>query len=194
MEETLLAICLGVALSAACGFRVFIPPFVMSASALLGGVDLPASADWMENPAAFAALGAATLVEVAGFYIPWVDNLLDTVATPAAIVAGTLITGSFAPELDPVLRWTMAGVLGGGAAGGIQTLTSLTRLASTTTTGGIGNPVFSTLENILAVVFSLLAFALPLIAIAALIALTLFAVRRVAHLRHPRQGEHERGT
>ncbi len=187
--DTLLAICLGVALSAACGFRVFIPPFVMSASAIFGGADLPPSADWMETNAAFAALGAATLVEVAGFYVPWVDNLLDTIAMPAAIAAGTLITGSFAPELDPVLRWTMAGILGGGAAGGIQSLTSLTRLASTTSTGGIGNPVFSTLENILAVVFSLLAFALPLIAIAALIALALFAVRRVARLRQPERSQ-----
>ena len=185
--ETLLAICLGVALSAACGFRVFIPPFVMSASALFGGVDLPASADWMETNAAFAALGAATLVEVAGFYIPWVDNLLDTVAMPAAIAAGTLITGSFAPELDPVLRWTMAGVLGGGAAGGIQSLTSLTRLASTTTTGGIGNPVFSTAENVLAILFSLLAFTLPIIAVILLAAFVIFAVRRVVRLRGPKQ-------
>lgn len=185
--DTLLAICLGVALSAACGFRVFIPPFVMSTSAVFGGVDLPTSADWMETNAAFAALGAATLAEVAGFYIPWVDNLLDTVAMPAAIAAGTLITGSFAPELDPVLRWTLAGLVGGGAAGGIQGLTSLTRLASTTTTGGVGNPVFSTAENVLAVVFSLLAFALPLIAIAALVAFVIFAVRRVVRLRQPQR-------
>ena len=183
--DTLLAICLGVALSAACGFRVFIPPFVMSASAMLGGVDLPASADWMETNAAFAALGAATLAEVAAFYVPWVDNLLDTVAAPAAVVAGTLITGSFVPELDPVLRWTMAGILGGGAAGGVQALTSVTRLASTTTTGGVGNPVFSTVENVLAVFFSLLAFALPLIAVAALLALVLFAARRVFRQRQP---------
>ncbi len=185
--DTLLAICLGVALSAACGFRVFIPPFVMSASAMFGGVDLPASADWMETNAAFAALGAATLAEVAGFYIPWVDNLLDTIAAPAAVVAGTLITGSFVPELDPVLRWTMAGILGGGAAGGIQALTSVTRLASTTTTGGVGNPVFSTVENVLAVLFSLLAFMLPIIAIILLIALVIFAVRRVVRLRGPKQ-------
>ena len=174
-------------MSAACGFRVFIPPFVMSASATFGGVDLPASANWMETNAAFAALGAATLAEVAGFYIPWVDNLLDTLAAPAAVIAGTLITGSFVPELDPVLRWTMAGILGGGAAGGVQALTSVTRLASTTTTGGIGNPVFSTAENVLAVVFSLLAFALPLIAVAALIALALFALRRISRLRRPQQ-------
>ena len=185
--DTLLAICLGVALSAACGFRVFIPPFVMSASAMLGGVDLPASADWMETNAAFAALGAATLVEVAGFYVPWVDNLLDTIAAPAAVIAGTLITGSFVPELDPVLRWTMAGILGGGAAGGVQALTSVTRLASTTTTGGVGNPVFSTAENVLAVFFSLLAFALPFVAVIALFALVLFAVRRVFRQRQPGQ-------
>lgn len=154
---------------------------------MFGGVDLPASADWMETNAAFAALGAATLAEVAGFYIPWVDNLLDTIAAPAAVIAGTLITGSFVPELDPVLRWTMAGILGGGAAGGIQALTSVTRLASTTTTGGVGNPVFSTAENALAVTVSLLAFALPIVTIALLIAFVIFALRRAAHLRQPQR-------
>ena len=159
----------------------------MSAAALLGGFDLPASADWMETPTAFVALGAATLVEIAGFYIPWVDNLLDTLAAPAAVVAGTLITSSFVPELDPVLRWTLAGVLGGGAAGGVQALTSFSRLTSTATTGGLGNPVLATLENVLAVGLSLLALALPLIAIAALLAFVVLAGRRVVHLRRSRQ-------
>ncbi|HEX7022284.1 MAG TPA: DUF4126 domain-containing protein, partial [Trueperaceae bacterium] len=106
--ETLLAIFLGVGLSAAAGFRVFVPPLVMSAAAMSGWLRLPPDASWLASPAALVVLAVATAVEVLAYYLPWVDNLLDAVMGPAAVVAGVLITGLFASDLDPLWRWAVA--------------------------------------------------------------------------------------
>ena len=106
---------------------------------------------------ALAAFSIATLFEVAAYYIPWVDNLLDTIAVPAATVAGTIVMASAVSEMSPFLKWGLAVIVGGGVAGTIQGFTSITRIASTATTGGLGNPVVSTVEAGGSVVMSILA-------------------------------------
>ena len=80
-------------------------------------------------------------------YIPWIDNLLDSVASPAAIIAGTLITASFITGMDPWLQWLLALIAGGGMAGAVQATTVVTRASSTVTTGGLGNPIVSSVET-----------------------------------------------
>jgi hypothetical protein len=182
--ETFLSFALGISLSAASGFRIFVPPLVMSILSHTAFYDLPANLAWMESPLATTAFAIATLLEIGAYYIPWLDHLLDLVATPAAAIAGILMTGAFTSELDPALRWTLAIIAGGGAASGIQMLTNVTRLASSATTGGLGNPVVATTENLAATTLSLLALFLPLIAFAAVIALLWFAITRVRRLRH----------
>lgn len=181
--ETALSILLGISLSAATGFRIFVPPLVMSVMAQTTSLDLPANLAWMDNPLAAIIFGAATLAEVLAYYIPWVDNLLDTLAAPAALIAGTLITYAFGIDLDPTARWALAIVAGGGAASGVQALTSVTRLVSSGTTGGLGNPIVSTGENIAATLLSILAVFLPFFAFAAVLVLLIFAFRRVIKFR-----------
>ena len=90
--ETILGLCIGVGLSAACGFRVFVPLLVMSIATLMGWYEPAKGFEWLAIPAVCAALGFATICEIAAYYVPWVDNLLDTIATPAAVMAGTLST------------------------------------------------------------------------------------------------------
>ncbi len=181
--ETLLSLALGVSLSAASGFRIFVPPLVMSLLSHTAFYNPPANLAWMENPLATTVLAIATGLEVFAYYIPWLDHMLDVIAAPAAFVAGTLMTGAFGIELDPALRWTLAIIAGGGAASGIQLLTSGARLISGTTTAGLGNPVVSTAENVAATGLSVLALFLPLIALIAVIALLWFAISRVRRLR-----------
>lgn len=89
--ETILGLCIGVGLSAACGFRVFVPLLVMSIATLLGWHEPAKGFEWLAIPSVCAALGFATICEIAAYYVPWVDNLLDTIATPAAVVAGHLV-------------------------------------------------------------------------------------------------------
>lgn len=162
--ETLLGICLGIGLSAACGFRIFVPPLVMSIAAQSGQLTLSPDFAWMGTPQATVAFGVGAFLEVAAYYIPWVDELLDIIATPTAVIAGTIITSSFVTDISPMLQWTIAVIVGGGSAGVVQGLTDVTRLTSTALTGGFANPGVSTMELLSSTVLSILAIAMPVFA------------------------------
>jgi hypothetical protein len=159
--ETLLEILLGISLSAAVGFRVFVPLLVLSAAAVFGHLDYPASLDWAESPQALIVLAVACLLEMGGYYIPWFDHALDIVSTPAAIIAGTAVSASLIPNLDPIAQWTLALVAGGGTAGLTKGLMNIVRATSTAASGGLTNPILSTFEWITAAVLSVLAISLP---------------------------------
>ena len=163
--EILLSICLGIGLSAACGFRVFVPLLVMSIAALSGHLHLAHGFEWIGSYPALIAFSVATGLEIAGYYIPWLDHLLDTIATPAAVIAGTIVTASVVHDMSPMVRWTLAVIAGGGAAGLVQGTTVAARGASLMTTGGLANPVVSTLELAGSVVTSVLAVLLPVVGI-----------------------------
>ena len=160
--ETLLSICVGIGLSAACGFRVFVPLLVMSIAALSGHLTLAHGFEWIGTYPAVVAFAVATCLEIAGYYIPWVDHLLDTVATPVAIIAGTLVSASMVTDLSPFLRWALAIIAGGGAAGMVQATTVLTRGASSAGTAGLGNPLVATAELTGSLLTSILAILTPL--------------------------------
>src|SRR6185295_11734534 len=122
--ETLLSVLIGLGLSAACGFRVFVPLLVASLAARSGHLHLWQGLDWIGSTPALIAFAVATGLEIAGYYIPWVDHLLDAVATPTAIVSGVVLTASaLAPGMDPFLRWTVALIAGGGTAAIFQGVT-----------------------------------------------------------------------
>jgi len=177
--NTLIEIMLGISLSAASGFRVFMPLLVLSAAAVVGHLDLPTNFDWVETPQALAVLAIACTLEVGGYYIPWFDHFLDIVATPAAILAGTVITASVAPEMNPVWQWTLAIVVGGGTAGVTKGLMNLLRVTSTAASGGLTNPVLATIELVLATAVSLLAVTLPLAAGALVLGILVFAIGKL---------------
>lgn len=178
--NTILELLLAISLSAAAGFRVFVPLLVLSAAAVLGHVDLPARFDWIENPQALALFTAAAILEVIGYSIPWFDHLLDILATPAAIVAGTIVAASLSPEMDPLAQWTIALATGGAAAGLTKTLMNLLRGGSTAATGGLANPIFALAELAIATGLSVLAIAAPVIAGAIVLGVFGFAVYKIS--------------
>jgi hypothetical protein len=160
----LLSLALGLGLSASCGFRVFVPLLVASAAAKLGVIHLGENFQWMASTPALAAFATATVMEIAGYYIPFVDNILDTITSPISIAAGTLLTASvLTPELDPMLKWGLGIIVGGGSAGIIQAGTALTRATSSATTAGIGNPVVATTEHGLSFAGSILSIIMPFV-------------------------------
>ncbi len=177
--ETIAAICLGIGLSAACGFRIFIPLLATSVAAHTGNFNLPPDADWIGSTPALVVFAIATVVEVGAYYLPWVDNALDTVATPGAIAVGTLAMKALLPESDPLVNWSIAAIAGGGTAGIVQGFTDATRLTSTTTTGGLGNPLVSTMELLSATVLSLLALAVPFLAAFIVLGVLVVAIRKI---------------
>jgi hypothetical protein len=177
--DTLLSIAIGLGLAAATGFRVFVPLLVLSLAARSGYLPISAGFDWIASTPALLALGMATVCEVGAYYVPWLDNLLDAVATPAAVIAGILASASVMTELPPLLKWSVAIIAGGAAAGAVQATTSVLRLKSTATTGGLANPVLATFELIGSFVTSLLAVVVPLFAVA-LVALLVVVVYRIS--------------
>jgi hypothetical protein len=162
--ETITSILLGIGLSAATGFRIFVPFLVASVAAITGYLPLSPSFEWIGTYPALILFGAATILEIAAYYIPWLDNLLDSIATPAAFIAGAILMVSVVSGLPPLAKWSLAIIAGSGAAGLVQTGTTLTRAASTTTTGGLANPVVSTVEAGSSFGLSLLTILLPVIA------------------------------
>lgn len=164
--ELILSVALGVGLAASCGFRVFVPLLVMSLAARAGHLDLGTGTAWLAEPEATWALGAASVVEVAAYLVPWLDNALDAVATPAAVIAGTLAAGAvLGGDLSPFLRWTLAAIAGGGAAGTVQGSTVLARGASSAATLGVANPLLGLLELGAALLVAVLAVLAPLVAL-----------------------------
>jgi hypothetical protein len=178
-----ISIALGVVLAAATGFRVFLPMLIMSGAAYTGHLSLDNSFAWLATPFALTMLGVAALAEVLAYYVPGVDNLLDALATPAAFVAGTIVSAAVMTDLPPMAKWMAAVIAGGGAAGFTQSITAMLRAKSTVFTGGFGNSVIATGELGGSVLLSLLALAAPLAAFAVVILLLWLALRLIRQLR-----------
>jgi Domain of unknown function (DUF4126) len=182
MSDYGLSIVLGIALAAATGFRIFLPMLIMSVAAYTGHLSLAANFAWLGTPAALIMLAVAAVAEILAYYIPVVDNLLDALATPAAFVAGAVVSAAVMTDVPPMVKWTAAVIAGGGIAGLTQGLTGMLRAHSTVLTGGLGNSVIATAELGGALLITFLALAAPVAAIALVIlfmCLTIRLLRRV---------------
>jgi hypothetical protein len=177
--ETLLAVCAGLGLSAACGFRVFVPLLVMSIAVHSGHLEVASGFDWIGTTPALVTFAIATALEIGAYYVPWLDNFLDTVATPAAIVAGTIVTASMVTDVSPYMRWTLAAIAGGGLAAAVQGTTVVARAISTAATGGLGNPILATAELGGALGASVLVLIVPMVALAIILGTLGFLALRV---------------
>lgn len=167
--ETLVAILVGIGLAASCGFRVFVPLLVASAASLSGYLPLSSGFEWLGTWPALAAFAVASVVEIAAYYVPWLDNALDTIASPVGVIAGVLLFAASATELDPFWQWSLAILGGGGSAGVVQGATVVARAASTATTGGLANFVINTIETIAGALFSVMAIVIPIVALVLLV-------------------------
>ena len=180
--DTFFSILVGLGLAAACGFRVFVPLLIMSLAsrASVGHWCLGDSFAWIGSTPALITFGAATVLEIAGYYIPWVDNLLDTIATPTAIVAGILVTASAATDVSPFLKWTLAVVAGGGTTAVFQGITADGAAGLVVHHRGLGNPVVATVEAGGSALLAVLAITLPVLAFLLVVGLLFFGVKTAA--------------
>jgi len=177
MTETVISIFLGIGLAASVGFRVFLPLFALSLAAYFDFWELNESWQWIGSLAAVITLGVATLVEIATYYIPFVDNLLDSIAIPLATVAGTAVMVSTVADLSPVVTWALAIMAGGGTAATIKTASGATRLTSSVSTAGLGNPLVTTIETGSSIVMTLMSLFLPFVGfVLAIVVLIVFYI------------------
>lgn len=184
-QETILSLFLGIGLAAATGFRVFLPLFALSLANYFGVWQLNDTWQWIGSLAAVLTLGVATLVEIFAYFIPWVDNALDSLAIPLAGIAGTAAMVSTMVNLDPVVTWSLAIIAGGGTAAAIKGANATGRLTSTATTGGFANPIVSTVETGAAVTVATASIVAPVFAII-LVIVILFVVFKVYRKLRPK--------
>src|SRR5688572_12807177 len=181
--DLLLGVALGIGLAAATGFRVFVPLLVAGLAARADWVPLTDSFAWLQSTPALVALASAAAAEILAFYIPGVDNLLDVIAGPLAVAAGIVASASVMVDMPPEIRWPIAVIAGGGIAGLTKLTSAVIRAKSTALTGGLGNPVVSTAETAGAATVSILAIVAPLLCLAGVIAIAVWAVRRLRRSR-----------
>jgi hypothetical protein len=159
---------------------------VMGIAVRAGQLELTEGWHWLGSWAALVAFSIASVVEIAAYYVPWVDNALDTIHTPAAVVAGIIATAACVSEMHPLLQWSTAIIAGGGAAAAVQGTTVLVRGTSTATTGGVGNVVVSTVELAMSFVMSVLAVVVPILAVIVVLTGGILVTRRILRMRAKR--------
>ena len=167
---------IGIGLAAASGFRVFLPLFAVSLASYLGWIPMNDNFQWLSGLPTLIVTGVATLVEILAYYIPVVDNFLDTVTVPLATVAGSVLFASQFIELGTFPQWALAIIAGGGTAATIAAGFAGTRAASTATTAGLGNNVIATTETAGAGLMSVLSIFLPVIAFILALALLILVI------------------
>ncbi len=169
---------MGLALAAAAGFRIFVPLLALSLAARAGWVELSPSFAWLATTPASLALATAMVLEIFAYYVPFFDNLLDTLSAPVAVLAGVVASASLLTDLPPWLQYSIAIVGAGGTAGVVHASTSLLRLKSSAATAGFGNPILATLELAGSVLIAVLALVAPLIALIAVVMIVVMVSRR----------------
>ena len=175
------AIAMGIALSATAGFRVFVPMLAGALAAKFGLINTPADMEWLGSWTAIIVFATAAVAEIGAYYIPFIDNVLDTIAAPLSVAAGTVLASSILPmgDQEPWIRWGVALLAGGSVAGTIQMGTGLLRLFSSKATVGTGNAVVSTGENAAAVGASILSFLIPVVMAVLLVGLVVWIIAKV---------------
>lgn len=173
----LLSAFIGIGLSAATGFRVFLPMFVVSLASYFHWIPTHESFEWISGLPALITTAIATLVEILAYYIPFIDNVLDSLSVPLATIAGSILFASQFADLGTFPQWGLALIAGGGTAATISTGFAGIRAASSATTGGLGNSFVGTTETAGAGIMASLALLAPIIAaILAIITLIIIVI------------------
>jgi hypothetical protein len=187
--ESLIGVALGIGLAAATGFRVFVPLLIAGLAARFGYLPLGEGFQWLASTAALVTLGTAAVFETLAYYIPGVDHVLDVIASPATLAAGVVASAAVMIDIPPSVMWPVAVIAGGGAAGLTKGSTALLRAKSGALTGGLANPVVSTVETVGATGIALFAIILPVLTLVAVVAVLYWATRKAGRVlfgrRHP---------
>jgi hypothetical protein len=179
----ILAVFLGLGLSASTGLNTFLPLLLLSAAAKfhIAGIELGARFDWLSSDVAIIVLIVASVIEIVADKVPAVDHLLDSIGTFVRPIAATVATASVlsGANVNPTVAAVVGLMIGAPTSLGFHTLKAGTRVASTATTFGCANPVLSLIEDVLSLMLSLLAIFVPVLIPLAL-ALLIWALWRVA--------------
>ena len=183
----ILQILIGIGLAATCGVRIFVPLLVMGIAGYSGYLELASEFSWIASLPAIIIFAVATIIEIAAYFIPYVDNLLDSISIPASVIAGIVVAASVITDMHPLLRWTFAVIAGGGVA----TVTSLVSNGvlgvSTVASGGGANPAVSGVESALSIVSAIVAVLVPVLAVILITIVVILTIRLMKKWKRQKQ-------
>jgi hypothetical protein len=166
----LVQLAMGLSLAACAGMRAFLPLLIVGLAGRFDYIPLLSSFEWLASTPALTVFGVAVVFEILGDKIPLIDNLLDTVQTGVKPVAGTLVVAGLLTEFTPLQAVVLGIVLGGSAAGAVHLLKAQARVLSSAGTGGLANPVISTVEDAGTLTASVAAIFVPVIVLTLILA------------------------
>ncbi|PLS18856.1 DUF4126 domain-containing protein [Bacillus sp. M6-12] len=153
----MVSILVGLALATATGFRIFIPMLFLSIGSLTGFIDLSPNMEWLGTDTALIVLGIGTVFELLSYLIPGVDNIMDMIDTPIAVIAGILVMFSVVQTDNPMTHWIIAIIIGGAIPAILKAFKATIRGALTAFTGGFGNIFLAILEAVASIIVAVTA-------------------------------------
>ena len=191
-ESLIIQILAGIGLAAAAGLRAFLPPLVLGLMARFDLVALRGDLDWLASTPALIIFATAVLAEVLADKVPLLDHALDILGMVVKPAAGALVLAAPLVDLGALPTLLLALAVGGTVAATVHATKSALRLASTGTTGGMGNPALSVAEDGLSLTGTLLAVLAPILLFLLLVASLIFLRRIVIWMQsrsRPRASE-----
>lgn len=158
--ETFLAILIGFGLSVACGFRLFIPLLVVGSAAYTGELELPEGFTWLGERPVLKVFSFVLVCEIISYEIPVISSVLDIIETPLVFVAGTILSALMLTDMDPLLQWGLAAIVGGGSAALVHVGTAVLRNGLLVSTAGVGSSLLSIAEDAVSVTLAILSILL----------------------------------
>lgn len=189
MIEAISGLSAAFGLSGSAGLNAYIPLLLVALAARFPVSDplvkLQAPYDLLGSWWAIGIIAVLLVIEIVADKIPAVDTVNDGIQTFIRPAAGAILfagSANVVTDIHPILALG-AGLL---VAGGVHATKTAARPVVTVTTAGVGNPIVSTLEDIVAFVVSLLALILPIIAALLLLALLIGVIMVVRSRRRRR--------
>jgi len=183
MDPRLLGVASAFGLATAAGFNTTLPLLIVGLTARAGWLALAAPYDALASDLALGGLLVLAVLEIVGDKVPALDSVVHAVLWPLAMAAGAILFASqqsIVQDVAPGLA-ILIGVLTGG---GVHALRAMVRPALNLGTFSIGGPIASTLEDGLALLLTLAALVMPIVALALVAVVVIVGVRAVvARLR-----------
>ena len=180
-----LALFLGLGLSASTGLNTFLPLLLLSAAARfnIAGITLGEKFEWLSSDVAIIVLIIACVLELVADKFPAVDHFLDAAGTFVRPVAGTLAAASVLTGVDPTVAAIVGLIIGAPTSFGFHSLKAATRVGSSATTFGCANPILSLIEDLLSLLISVIAIFTPILVPLVLIVLAFLLWKLVKRIR-----------
>ena len=142
------------------GLNAYIPLLAVAVSQKAGWLELREPYSLLGEWWAIALIGALLAVELVADKVPAVDHVNDVIQSVIRPVAGGLLAVAVSPASSSVhpAVLVVAGII---IAGTVHAAKATTRPAVNTTTAGMGAPVVSVVEDVLATIATVVALLVP---------------------------------